>query len=74
VGELSNTLIPTEQLVSLSEVLNEVMSTIGPEDKTARQELAVRLARLLLERVSAGVTDYEKLKTIIHSAATRTFN
>jgi tRNA C32,U32 (ribose-2'-O)-methylase TrmJ len=74
VGELSNTLISTEQLVSLSEVLNEVMSAIGPEDKTARQELAVRLARLLLERVSAGVTDYEKLKTIIHSAATRTFN
>jgi hypothetical protein len=63
-----------DELDMLSEVLNEVMSAAGPQDKIIRKELAVRLARLLIEQFAAGITDREKLKSTIQCAATRTLH
>ena len=63
-----------DELDMLSEVLNEVMSAAGPQDKIIRRQLAARLARLLIEQFAAGVTDRAKLKFMLHRAATRTFH
>jgi hypothetical protein len=63
-----------DELDMLSEVLNEVMSAAGPQDKIIWKELAVRLARLLIEQFATGVTDRGKLKSTIQCAAIRTLH
>src|SRR5262245_51008787 len=63
-----------DDLDLLSEVLNEVMSAVGPDDKTIGKKLAARLARLLIEQFTSGVTDREKLKSIIYRSATRSLH
>jgi hypothetical protein len=63
-----------DELDMLSEVLNEVVSATGSDDRIIRKKLAVRLARLLFEQFAAGVTDRDKLKSTIHRAATGPLN
>jgi hypothetical protein len=63
-----------DELDMLSEVLNEVVSATGSDDRIIRKKLAVRLARLLIEQFAAGVTDRVKLKSTIHRAATGPLN
>jgi hypothetical protein len=62
------------ELDMLSEVLNEVIAAVGPLDKVARKDLAVRLTWLLLRQFNAGVTDRHQLKSTIQRAATRPLN
>ena len=62
------------ELDMMSEVLNEVIAAVGPLDKVARKDLAVRLTWLLLRQFDAGVTDRYQLKSTIQRAATRTLN
>jgi hypothetical protein len=63
-----------DELDMLSEVLNEVVSAAGSDDKIIRKEMAVRLARLLIEQFASGVTDRDKLKSTIHRAAIQTLH
>jgi hypothetical protein len=63
-----------DELDMLSEVLNEVVSATGSDDKIIRKKMAVRLARLLIEQFAAGVTDRDKLKSTIYRAAIQTLH
>jgi hypothetical protein len=67
----AKTVIHPNQLTMLAEVLNEVLRAARPKDKIEEFELAARLTRLLLQQFNAGVTDREKLKSIIQRAAIR---
>jgi hypothetical protein len=67
-------IIHPDELAMLSEVLNEVVRAARPKDEIEETELAVRLTRLLLQQYNAGVTDRQKLKSIIRSAASRTLH
>jgi hypothetical protein len=63
-----------DELAMLSEVLNEVLGARGTEDEVASHELASRLAQLLLNLFTTGITDRAKLTSLLHRAAIRTLN
>jgi hypothetical protein len=58
------------QLVMLAEVLNEVLSTVELPDDTARQAMAERLGRMLMQQFVAGTTDRETLRSLALKTST----
>jgi hypothetical protein len=59
-----------DQLVMLAEVLNEVLSTVELPDDTARQAMAERLGRILMQQFVAGTVDRETLRSLALKAST----
>ena len=56
-----------DQLVMLAEVLNEGAETVEPPDDTAKQAMAERLGRILMQQFAAGTTDRETLRSLSQS-------